>query len=138
MLLEMERQQVHGEDRSHGSRQTNVLSGETTFIMGILKKGFMVQEVPPSEQNNSNSASGTHQNPGFSNIELPSMEAVNQSQNNSLGNFQMKQAEEAQISINAGSKLPSLNTENLPLLQEIVETTYAWKIPRRSLQTEIQ
>ena len=52
MLPEMERPQVQSEIRSHGHRKLqNLLSRETTFLMGILKKCLSVEKAQ-NEPNN--------------------------------------------------------------------------------------
>ena len=60
MLPEMERLQVQSEIEVMGIDTPNLLSRETTFLMGILKKCLSVEKAPnePNNQISSTSVSG--------------------------------------------------------------------------------
>ena len=117
----------------------NLLSRETTFLMGILKKCLSVEKAPnePNNQISSTSVSGPtpghsvllmEENPRtstegvFSHSVLP-MEDRSQMNCASISNT----AESPDPSSDrvVGSNNPSLSIADLPLTQEKVESTYA-------------
>ena len=63
MFPEMERSQVQSQDRSHGTDTPNILSRETTFLMGILKKCLPVEKVPIEQIHTPNSIPGRTEQP---------------------------------------------------------------------------
>ena len=132
----------------------NLLSRETTFLMGILKKCLSVEKVPnePNNQISSTSVSGhsvplTEEDPlmsteGVSSHSvlpaeedpLTSMEGVfdhsvpsteDRSQMNCASISNTAESPESSSDHVAGSNNPSLSIADLPLTQEKVETTYA-------------
>ena len=133
----------------------NLLSRETTFIMGILKKCLSVEKTPnePNNQISSTSVSG-HSVPLTEEDPLTSMEGVfshsvppaekdpltstegvfshsvpstedSRSQMNCASISNMAESPESSSDHVAGSNNPSLSITDLPLTQEKVETTYA-------------
>ena len=133
----------------------NVLSRETTFLMGILKKCYPVERVPIEQaqiQSNHIPISVSDQanqlpcmEGAFSHSVLP-MEGVfchsdtsaeenlpchlvpsmeEKSQMNCASISEMVESQETQISSNSGSNNHSLSIADLPLTQEKVESTYA-------------
>ena len=112
----------------------NVLSRETTFLMGILKMQLSVEKTP-IEQNSTASRStpststvSTHSAEMGNNlkkIEFPSTEASNQSllnSSNPANNIEKSSSSKATAS---GSKLPSISLENGPLTKESVTSVYS-------------
>ena len=105
----------------------NLLSRETTFLMGILKKCLSVEKAPnePNDQTSSSvsghSVQSTEENP------LTSMEGV--FSHSVLSTEDRSQMNCASISHMAetpdSSNNPSLSIADLPLTQEKVESTYA-------------
>ena len=127
----------------------NLLSRETTFLMGILKKCLSVEKVP-SKHNMQNpipiSDLVPGPAPGHSRHSVPSTEgvfshsvtsaeenspchSVPSTEEGSLMNCasisEMAESPETQYSSNSGSTKPSLSVADLPLTQEKVESTYA-------------
>ena len=117
----------------------NLLSRETTFLMGILKKCLSVEKAPnePNNQVSSTSVSDTpgpapvpsmdaascHSVPLLEATPVPSMEDRSQMNCASIPNT----AESPETTPNhvSGSNNHSLSVTDLPLTQEKVETTYA-------------
>ena len=129
-----------------GTDTPNILSRETTFLMGILKKCLPVEKVPIEQIHTPNSIPGrTEQVPSTEGAfchsvtpAVPSMEGVfhhsvmsavpsteEGSQMNCASISKMAESPETQISLNSGSNKPSLSVIDLPLTQEKVESTYA-------------
>ena len=118
----------------------NLLSRETTFLMGILKKCLSVEKAPnePNNQISSTSVSGhsvlpTEEDP------LMSMEGVfdhsvppteDRSQMNCASISNTAESPESSSDRVVGSKNPSLSIADLPLKQEKVESTICRRIPR--------
>ena len=129
----------------------NVLSRETTFLMGILKKCYPVEKVPIEQSNHIPSSVSDHADQlpsmevAFGHL-VPSMEGVfchsdtsaeenlpchsvlsteGGSQINCASISEMVESQESQISLNSGSNNPSLSITDLPLTQEKVASTYA-------------
>ena len=118
----------------------NLLSRETTFLMGILKKCLSVEKAPnePNDQISPTSVSG-HSVPLMEEDPLTSTEGVFShsvllTEENSLTSTEDRsQMNCASISNMAdsssdhvvGSNNPSLSIADLPLTQEKVESTYA-------------
>ena len=129
----------------------NLLSRETTFLMGILKKCLTVEKVPteqvtPDNTQNPIPISVPGPAPDHSRHSVPSMEGVfshsvtsaeenspyhsvpsteGGSQMNCASISEMAESPETQNSLNSGSPKPSLSVVDLPLTQEKVETIYA-------------
>ena len=132
----------------------NLLSRETTFLMGILKKCLSVEKAPnePNNQISSTSVSG-HSVPLMEESSLTSMEGVfghsltstegvfghsvppmeensltsteDRSQMNCASISNMAESPESSSDHIAGSNNHSLSIADLPLTQEKVESTYA-------------
>ena len=135
-----------------GTDTPNILSRETTFVMGILKKCFITEKVsieqntpnslisgPTAEERTDPSTEGVfcHSAPpteepsteGVFSHSVPSTEAVfchsnplTEASLNFAGSPSMTDQSEIQGS---DSNKPSLSISDLPLTQEKVETTYA-------------
>ena len=136
-----------------GTDTPNILSRETTFLMGILKKCLPVEKVP-IEQNNqiptpipvsdrtdqlpSIEAALRHSVPSTEGVfchsdtsaeenlpchSVPSTEGG--SQMNCASISETVESQETQISSNSGTNNHSLSIADLPLTQEKVESTYA-------------
>ena len=132
----------------------NILSRETTFLMGILKKCLSVEKTPnePNNQISSTSVSGhsvssmegafSHSVPLMEEDPLTSMERVfghsvppteeisltsteDRSQMNCASTPNMAESPESSSDHVVGSSNPSLSIADLPLIQEKVESTYA-------------
>ena len=113
----------------------NLLSRETTFLMGILKKCLSVEKAP-NESNNqisSTSVSG-HSVPLTEEDPLTSTEGVfshsvlpmeDRSQMNCASISDTAETPDFSSDRVAGSNNPSLSITDLPLTQDKVETTYA-------------
>ena len=137
-----------------GTDTPNILSRETTFLMGILKKCLPVEKVPIEQTNHTpNSISDrTEQLPSMEGAfrhSVPSTEGVFRhsvtsvvpstegvfchlvtsteegSQMNCASISKMAESPETQISSNSGSNKPALSVVDLPLTQEKVESVYA-------------
>ena len=112
----------------------NVLSRETTFLMGILKVQLNV-EKSPIEQNSTNSTDktstpqdvpvGANMGKSFSQIEFPSTEALNQPHLNYRDTQKTVESSSFPRDAVSGSKFPSLTAENGPISKESVVSTYA-------------
>ena len=112
----------------------NVLSRETTLLMGILKMQLNVEKAPV-EQNSTASRSTpststvpTHNAEMGNNlkmIEFPSTEASNQSLLNSMNPANMVESNSSSRDIASGSKLQSISLENGPLTKESVTSVYS-------------
>ena len=113
----------------------NLLSRETTFLMGILKKCLSVEKAPnePNNQISSTSVSG-HSVPPTEEDPLTSMEGVfshsvplteDRSQMNCASISDTTESPESSSDHVVGSNNPSLFIADLPLTQEKVESTYA-------------
>ena len=128
----------------------NLLSRETTFLMGILKKCLSVEKAPnePNNQISSTSVSGPtpghsvmstegvfgHSVPLMEKDPLTSTEGVfshsvplteDRSQMNCASISNMAESPESSSDRVVGSNNPSLSIADLPLTQEKVTTTYA-------------
>ena len=133
----------------------NVLSRETRFLTGILKKCYLVEKVPIEQNNMQNNHIPIHISDQAD--QLPSMEVAfghsvpstegvichsdtsaeenlpyhsvpsteEGSQMNCANFSEMVESPENQNSSNNGSNNPSLSIADLPLTQEKVESTYA-------------
>ena len=113
----------------------NLLSRETTFLMGILKKCLSVEKAPnePNNQISSTSVSG-HSVPPTEEDPLTSTEGVfghsvplteDRSQMNCASISDMAESPEPSSDHVVGSNNHSLSIADLPLTQEKVESTYA-------------
>ena len=117
----------------------NVLSRESTFLMGILKKCYPVEKVPIKQgniQSNSTPVSVSDQLPSMVGafghsvpsteelfcLSVPSME--DRSQMNCASIHDMAESPKTQISLNYGLNNHSLSIADLPLTQEKGESTY--------------
>ena len=102
----------------------NLLSRETTFLMGILKKCLSVEKAPnePNNQISSTSVSG-HSVPLTEEDPLTSTEDRSQMNCASIPNT--AESPESSSDHIAGSNNHSLSIADLPLTQEKVESTYA-------------
>ena len=117
----------------------NLLSRETTFLMGILKKYLSVEKAPnePNNQISSTSVSGPtpgHSVPLTEENSLTSTERVfshsvplteDRSQMNCASISNTAESPEFSPDHVVGSNNPSLSIADLPLTQEKVESTYA-------------
>ena len=126
----------------------NLLSRETTFLMGILKKCLSVEKTPNEPNNQISSTSVSGPTPGhsvtpteevFSHSVLPVEEnplastegvfshSVPLTEDRSQMNCVSNTAESPESSSDrvVGSNNPSLSIADLPLTQEKVESTYA-------------
>ena len=120
----------------------NLLSRETTFLMGILKKCLSVEKAPiPSNQISSIPVSGhlvplTEEDPltsteGVSSHSVPPVEGdpltstEDRSQMNCASIPNTAESPESSSDRAVGSNNQSLSIADLPLTQEKVETTYA-------------
>ena len=113
----------------------NILSRETTFLMGILKKCLSVEKAPnePNNQISSTSVSGhsvlstegvfSHSVPPTEENSLASTE--DRSQMNCASTSNMAESPESSSERVVGSNNHSLSIADLPLTQEKVEYTYA-------------
>ena len=126
----------------------NLLSRETTFLMGILKKCLSVEKAPnePNNQISSTPVSGhsvllTEENPGVFSHSVTSTEGVfshsvppteenpltsteDRSQMNCASISNTAESPESSSDLAVGSNNPSLSIADLPLTQEKVESTY--------------
>ena len=112
----------------------HLLSRETTFLMGILKKCLSVEKAPnkPNNQVSSISVSG-HSVPLTEEDPLTSMEVSSHSVPPTEDRSQMNcasipntaESPESSSDRVVGSNNPSLSITDLPLTQEKVEFTYA-------------
>ena len=113
----------------------NLLSRETTFLMGILKKCLSVEKAPnePNNQISWTSVSG-HSVPPTEEDPLTSTEGVfshsvplteDRSQINCASISNTAESPESSSDRIVGSNNPSLSIADLPLTQEKVESTYA-------------
>ena len=113
----------------------NILSRETTFLMGILKKCLSVEKTPnePNNQISLTSVSG-HSVPStegaFGHSVLPKEEdpltsTEDRSQINCASTPNMAESPESSSDRVVGSNNPSISIADLPLTQEKVESTYA-------------
>ena len=102
----------------------NLLSRETTFLMGILKKCLSVEKAPnePNNQISSTSVSG-HAVPPTEEDPLTSTEDRSQMNCASISNT--AESPESSSDHVVGSNNHSLSITDLPLTQEKVESTYA-------------
>ena len=117
----------------------NLLSRETTFLIGILKKCLLVEKAPnePNNQISSTSVSGptaSHSVPLMEENSLTSMEGVfshsvllteDRSQMNCSSISNTAEPPDSSSDRVVGSNNPSLSIADLPLTQEKVESTYA-------------
>ena len=112
----------------------NVLSRETTFLMGILKMQLNVEKVSikqtstASRSTSSTSTVSTHSTEMGNNlkkIEFPSTEASNQSLLNSRDPANTVENSSSSKSTASGSKLPLISLETGPLTKESVTSVYS-------------
>ena len=133
-----------------GIDTSNLLSRETTFLMGILKKCLSVEKTPDESNNQISSTSVSGPTPGHSVTStegvfshsvllmeedpLMSTEGVlshsvplmeDRSQMNCASISNMAEFPESSSDHVVGSNNPSLSIADLPLTQEKVESTYA-------------
>ena len=137
-----------------GTDTPNILSRETTFLMGILKRCLPVEKVPVKEihpqmvqeSNANNPVSVSDPTPGHSGHSVPSMERVfshsvtsveenlpchsvlsmeEGSQMNCASISEMAESPGTPISLKNGTNNHSFSIADLPLTQEKVETAYA-------------
>ena len=113
----------------------NLLSRETTFLMGILKECLSVEKAPnePNNQISLTSVSG-HSIPPTEEDQLTSMEGVfshsvplteDRSQMNCASISNTAESPDSSSDCVVGSNNPSIFIADLPLTQEKVESTYA-------------
>ena len=110
----------------------NLLSRETTFLMGILKKCLSVEKAPnkPNNQISLTSVSG-HSVPLTEEDPLTSMEGVfshsvlSTEDRSQMNCASIPNTSESSSDNVVGSNKPSLSITDLPLTQEKVESTYA-------------
>ena len=109
----------------------NLLSRETTFLMGILKKCLSVEKTPNEPNNQISSTSVSGPTPGhsvmpmegvFSHSVLP---AEDRSQMNCPSISNTAESPDSSSDRVVGSNNPSLSIADLPLTQEKVESAYA-------------
>ena len=107
-----------------GIETPNLLSRETTFLMGILKKCLSVEKTPnePNDQISSLPVSG-HSVPSTEEDPLTSME--DGSQMNCASISDMAETSDSSLNRVSGSNYHSLSIADLPLTQDKVESTYA-------------
>ena len=117
----------------------NLLSRETTFLMGILKKCLSVEKAPNEPNNQISLTSVSGPTPGHSVLlteedPLMSTEGVfshsvplteDRSQMNCASISNTAESPESSSNRVVGSNNPSLSIADLPLTQEKVESTYA-------------
>ena len=119
----------------------NLLSRETTFLMGILKKCLSVEKTPKEPNNQISSVSGhsvlpAEENPltsteGVFSHSVPPMEenpltsTEDRSQMNCASIPNTAESPESSSDLVVGSNNPSLSIADLPLTQKKVESTYA-------------
>ena len=137
-----------------GTDTPNILSRETIFLMGILKRCLPVEKIHVRDvEDRSNTPKGCNvmyvRDVKKHTDQLPSMEGASRhsvlstedvfrhsvtpavlsteegSQMNCASISKMAESPETQISLNSGSNKPSLSVADLPLTQEKVESTYA-------------
>ena len=119
-----------------GTDTPNILSRETTFLMGILKKCLPVEKVPIKQTNHTPNSFSNHTEalrhsvPSTEGVFCHSVMSVvlsteEGSQMNCASISKMAESPETQISSNSGSNKPSFSVVDLPLTQEKVESTYA-------------
>ena len=152
MLPEVERPQVQSDFEVMGIDTPNLLSRETTFLMGILKKCLSVEKteepndqistpvsdhsVPLTKEDPLMSMEGvfSHSVPPVEEDPLTSTEGVfshsvpsteDRSQMNCASIPNTAESPESSSDLVVGSNNPSLSIADLPLTQEKVETTYA-------------
>ena len=107
-----------------GIETPNLLSRETTFLMGILKKCLSVEKTPnePNDQISSLPVSG-HSVPPMEEDPLTSME--DRSQMNHASISDMAETSDSSLNRVSGLNYNSLSIADLPLTQDKVESTYA-------------
>ena len=133
----------------------NLLSRETTFLRGILKKCLSVEKTPKEPNNQTSFPVSGHSVPlaeedpltstegesshsvppveedpltsteGVFSHSVPSMEEDSRSQMNCANTPDTAESPESSSNRVVGSNNPSLSIADLPLTQEKVETTYA-------------
>ena len=138
-----------------GADTPNILSRETTFLMGILKRCLPVEKVPIKQTNTqsnhipipvsdqadrlpSTEVAFSHSVPSTEGVFSHSDTSVEEnlpchsvpsmeegSQMNCASISEMAEPPEIQISLNSGSNNHSLSIADLPLTQEKVKTAYA-------------
>ena len=113
----------------------NILSRETTFLMGILKKCLSVEKAPkePNNQISLTSVSG-HSVPSMEGVfghsvppteEDPLTSTEDRSQMNCASTPNTAESPDSSSDHTVGSNNPSLSITDLPLTQEKVESLYA-------------
>ena len=106
----------------------NLLSRETTFLMGILKKCLAVEKAPKEPNNQISSTSVSGPTPGHSVLpteEDPLTSTEDRSQMNCASISNTAESPESSSDCVVGSNNHSLSIADLPLTQEKVESTYA-------------
>ena len=128
----------------------NVISRETTFLMGILKKCYPVEKVPIKQNNHIPTPFSDQDQPLSTEVafghSVPSTEGVfchsdmsaeeklpchsvpsmgGGSQMNCASISEMAESQETQISLESSSNNHSLSIADLPLTQEKVKSTFA-------------
>ena len=109
----------------------NLLSRETTFLMGILKKCLSVEKTPdePNNQISSTSVSGPTLGHSVTSTEGVFSHSVplteDRSQMNCASISNTAESPESSSDCIVGSNNPSLSIADLPLTQEKVGSTYA-------------
>ena len=112
----------------------NVLSRETTFLMGILKMQLNVEKVPIEQNSTADrstpststvSTHGAEMGNNLKKIEFPSTEASNKSLLNSSNPANSIENSSSSKDTASGSKLPLISLENGPLTKESVTSVYS-------------
>ena len=112
----------------------NLLSRETTFLMGILKKCLSVEKAPNEPNDQISSSVSGHSVPPMEEDPLMSTEGVfshsvlsteDRSQMNCASIPNTAETPDSSSDHVVGSNNPSLSIADLPLTQEKVESTYA-------------
>ena len=112
----------------------NVLSRETTFLMGILKMQLNVEKAPIEQNSTASrstpssstvSTSTTVMGNNLKKIEFPSTEASNQSLLNSRNPHKSTEKSSSPGDAASGSELPSISLEDGPLTKESVTSVYS-------------
>ena len=112
----------------------NILSRETTFLMGILKIQVSLQEASLKQNSTGHGSTpktstppviGASMGNNLRKIEFPSMEASNQSHFNSRDSADTVEKNSSSRDAASGSKLHSISLEDGPLSKEVVTSLYS-------------
>ena len=112
----------------------NVLSRETTFLMGMLKMQLSIEKAPVEQNSTADrstpttstgSPTGTDMGNNLKEIEFPSTEASNQTHFNSRDPQNRVEKGSSSKDVASGSKLYLISLEDGPLLKEAVTTVYS-------------